>query len=91
MKKSQLKQFISTFTFLQQFCPAAIDQMFVKMIGEDWSQESLDTNKHLIVCFLRTNYSIKETLPHYQDFLNKSITYLKNNKEDPKGLLHGII
>lgn len=91
MNRITLKQFISTFSLLQQFCPKAIDEMFLKMIKEDWSKEPLDTNKELIVCFLRANYAIKDQLSQYEPFLAKSQDYLKNNGIEPESLLKGII
>lgn len=87
-----MKDFISTFMFLQRFnCIEAIDAMFNKMINEDWSKESLETNKQLIITFLRSNFIIKEKILNYSKFLEKSVKYLESNNIDPKSILHGII
>lgn len=92
MDRKVIQQFIETFMFLQQFnCFDAIDQMFVKMIKEDWDTESLEVNKQLIVTFCRANALYKTKIPHYQDFLDKACSYLKINNCDPKSLLHGIL
>ena len=92
MNDQQLQQFISTFNFLQKFnCFEAIDAMFVKMINEDWSQESFHTNKLLIVAFLRTNFAFKSKILHYDNFLKKSCEYLNQHNYDPKNLLTGLI
>ena len=92
MNDEHLEEFMSTFIFLQRFdCIAAIDAMFKKMIKEDWNQESLETNKMLILCFLRINTTFKSKITHYKEFRDKSVKYLIDNNIDPKKLLHGII
>lgn len=92
MEDSALKQFIATFMFLQRFdCPQAIDEMFLKLITEDWAGESFETNKILITTFCRVNYQIKDQLKNYQPFLEKSIKYLESNNYEPSQLLKGII
>ena len=92
MNDQVLKQFISTFTFLQQFnCIEAIDVMFRKMINEDWTTESVETNKLLIVTFLRINCNFRDKISSYEQFLDKSKNYLISNNIDPLSLLKGII
>ena len=92
MDDRTLKDFMSTFIFLQKFnCFEAIDAMFGKMLKEDWSTESLATNKILIVTFLRTNCQFKEKISNYKDFLSKSVKYLESYNIEPKSLLHGLI
>ena len=92
MEKVDIQPFIQTFNFLMRFnCFLAIDAMFEKMIKEDWSQHSLDTNKILIVTFCRVNCKIRKELPHYEPFLQKSVQYLKNHNTDPISLLKGIL
>lgn len=92
MDSKTLRSFIETFHFLQNFnCLEAIDQMFLKLIKADWDTESLETNKMLIVTFLRTNHMIRDRLSNYQEFLKKSKKYLQDNNIEPKDLLHGII
>ncbi len=87
-----MAEFIQTFDFLARFdCIPAIDQMFLKLINDDWSTESIDTNKHLIVCFLRANGGHAVGLEYYDEFLSKSIKYLESHNIDPLKLLKGII
>ena len=92
MEDKTFQGFIHTFRFLQSFnCFEAIDQMFNKMIKEDWTKESLETNKILIVTFLRVNSMCKDRLIYYDVFLNKAIDYLKNNHIEPENVLKGLI
>jgi hypothetical protein len=87
-----LKQFMSTFMFLQRFdCLDAIDAMFLKIINADWSQETFATNKLLIATFCRANFSVRNKLTQYEPFLAKSIKYLEENNYNPSDLLKGII
>lgn len=92
MEDKQLQDFIHTFRFLQNFnCFEAIDQMFNKMIKEDWTKESLATNKILIITFLRVNCMFKDKLFYYDPLLKKSIDYLKANNIEPENVLKGLI
>jgi hypothetical protein len=92
MNDQVLKQFISTFTFLQQFdCIEAIDVIFIKMINADWTTESLETNKLLIITFLRINYKFRDKITNYEQFLDKSKNYLIRNNIEPISVLKGII
>ena len=91
MKRQETTLFLQTFQLLQQFCIPAIDQMFLKMINEDWSKESLETNKHLILTFLRGNFIIRKELTLYEEFLNKSKKYLIEHNQDVDKLLRGIV
>lgn len=92
MKQQLVQEFIPTFHFLQRFdCLEAIDQILLKLINEDWSTESVETNKILIVTFCRSNFNIRKKLEYYDDFLNKSIKYLESNQIQPISILKGII
>lgn len=92
MNDNTISEFMKTFDFLMRFdCFEAIDQMFLKLINADWSTESFQDNKTLIVTFLRYNARVKSKLKYYNDFLEKSIKYLEENNYPPKNLLHGII
>lgn len=92
MRDLTLSRFIETFQFLRQFnCLEAIDCMFKKLIDENWENESVETNKLLIVCFCRANSSYRKELKYYESFLEKSIKYLKEKGFDPKKVLSGIV
>lgn len=92
MDQKEVIEFLQTFKFLQRFgCFEAIDEMFIKLINEDWSKESFNTNKQLIVNFTRSNCLVREKLKYYEPFLTKSIEYLNENNYDPMKLLKGII
>lgn len=87
-----LKEFMTTFIFLQRFnCFEAIDAMFLKMINEDWSQESIQTNKILIVTFCRTNAMFRNKIKNYDTFVEKAKNYLTKNNIDPMTVIKGII
>lgn len=92
MNQKEVGEFIKTFHFLQRFdCLSAIDEMFLKLIKEDWSKESFTTNKMLIVTFCRANSKIRKRLKYYQPFLDKSINYCNENSFDPNKILKGIL
>ena len=92
MSQRTIKEFISTFNFLISFnCFEAIDQMFLKLIEEDWSKESIETNQELIVIFCRTNYTIRNKLNYYKPFINKALNYGKQHNLDISELLIGIL
>ena len=92
MDQKEISILIQTFHFLMsKGFIEAIDQIFFKSINDNWQKNNLDYNKVLIVTFCRANYSYKDKLKYYEDFLEKSINYLIANNEDPNDLLHGII
>ena len=92
MDQKLIVEFISTFRFLANFdCFPAIEEMFQKLIEADWSTETIDTNKHLIVTFCRGNCKWKGKLQNYEEFVDKSVEYLEEHGIKPESLLKGII
>lgn len=92
MEQKQVLAFVSTFGFLQNFkCLPAIDEMFLKLIEADWSMESLDTNKVLLTTFLRSNYSVRSELKHYQELLDMTLDYFDSNGVEANELLVGLV
>ncbi len=92
MNQETVGKFISTFELLKEFqCLPAIDAMFLKLLYEDWKNESFETNKSLIVTFCRANADIRDLLDFYEPFLEKSIKYCEDNNFDPSKILKGII
>lgn len=92
MTDLQIKQFMETFSLLTRFdCIPAINEMFKKMIQEDWETESVDTNKTMIVLFLRANFQIKDMISSYNVFLEKSLKYLEKKDINSVSLLKGIV
>jgi len=68
----------------------AIDQIFLKLIREEWDVKS-DKIQEVIVLFCRANYTIKERLVYYKPFLNKAREYCEKFDIDISELLIGIV
>ena len=91
MEDIQALRFLRTFNLLADFkCFPAIDEMFYKLWIEDWSKESVETNKTILVTFLRGCYLHREEIPHYSLLLKKACTYLEEVGDDYESILRGL-